>query len=68
MSKLHNNPQYFIQVIENALHKVFSEDKRWNIIYDFYEARYLNPDSPYHEAIKHSIVEINRINNDRQRS
>lgn len=49
---LHINPVHFVQVVENALtysyHEgLWSDDyTRWDRIYDFYEYRYLNPDSP----------------------
>jgi len=49
---LHKNPTKFIQVVENALDAIYLEDEdKWNRIYDFYEARYLNPDSPYKKAL-----------------
>ncbi len=49
---LHKNPTKFIQVVENALDAIYREDEdRWNKVYDFYEARYLNPDSPYKKAL-----------------
>lgn len=55
---LHKNPTKFIQVVENALDAIYREDEdRWNKVYDFYEARYLNPDSPYKEAFKNAYQE-----------
>lgn len=51
---LHKSPTKFIQVVENALDAVYYEDEgspTWDRIYDFYEARYLNPDSPYKKAL-----------------
>jgi hypothetical protein len=52
---LHKNPTKFIQVVENALDAIYREDEdRWSKVYDFYEARYLNPDSPYKEAFKNA--------------
>jgi len=41
----------FRQVVEKALNMVYNPDDnirnaKWNRIYDWYEARYLNPDSP----------------------
>ena len=46
MTTLHKNPIYFVQVVENALNFIYKKDEaRWNKIYDFYEKRYLNPDS-----------------------
>lgn len=51
---LHKNPTKFIQIVENALDATYCEDEgsaTWDRIYDFYEARYLNPDSPYKKAL-----------------
>jgi hypothetical protein len=43
---LHKNPIHFVQVVENALDFIYEKDEvRWNKVYDFYEKRYLNPDS-----------------------
>lgn len=49
----------FIKIVENALHKCYDPDMtytnrgthlpqmaQWQKIYDWYEKRYLNPDSP----------------------
>lgn len=59
---LHKNPTKFIQVVENALDSAYFEDQdRWNKIYDFYEARYLNPDSPYKEALSYGITYGNQV-------
>ena len=52
MTTLHKNPIHFVQVVENALHFIYEKDMiRWNKVYDFYEKRYLNPDSLYKESI-----------------
>ena len=46
--KLHTRPECLVQVVENALQTLWErgEDTRWSEVYDFYEKRYLNPDSP----------------------
>ena len=45
--KLHPNPKTWRQIVENALDYAYQIDPvRWGKIYDYYEARYLNPDSP----------------------
>ena len=51
--KPHENPEHFVQVIENALYVAYKLDTldRWNRVYDFYERRYLNPNSPYKKAL-----------------
>ena len=49
-SKFHENPIYFVQVVENALNQAFFLDEaRWGKIHEFYERRYLNPNSPWKE-------------------
>jgi hypothetical protein len=56
---LHPSPKHFVQVVENALDSLyvpkamgFSVDEdRWIKIHAFYEARYLNPDSPEKDAL-----------------
>jgi hypothetical protein len=52
--KLHSNPEKFIQVVENALCFLFYNDRimEWDRLYDFYEKRYLNPDSPEKHWLK----------------
>lgn len=66
MRKLHKNPIHFVQVIENALEYAYQwEDKvRWNKIYNFYEKRYLNPDSLYKSYLhKYGHYYISNKNN-----
>jgi hypothetical protein len=59
MTKLHENPQHFVQVVENALHRMLWDVRvnrkydEWNRVYKFYEARYKAPDAPY----KHLMLE-----------
>tara|TARA_R110002096_G_scaffold66682_2_gene162204 strand:- start:28175 stop:28375 length:201 start_codon:yes stop_codon:yes gene_type:complete len=56
MNKFHTNPQHFIQVIENALNQCyFVDEKKWKRVHSFYESRYLNPDSPEQDNLKHGI-------------
>lgn len=49
-SKIHEQPIHFVQVVENALQAAFNlsdQEERWAKIHQFYERRYLNPDSPW---------------------
>jgi hypothetical protein len=61
---LHKNPIHFVQVVENALDFICEKDEvRWNKVYDFYEKRYLNPDSLYKEYLHkygHYAMWLNR--------
>ncbi len=55
--KLHENPLYFIQVVENALQRLYEEnDIKWYKVYSFYEKRYLNPKSPEKQKLKNIRV------------
>ena len=55
MYKLHKNPMTFIQIVENALNYLYCSDKmsEWEKVHLFYEARYLNPNSPQKERLKY---------------
>lgn len=61
MNKFHPNPKHFIQVVENALNQCyFVDEEKWKRVHRFYEYRYLNPDSPEKDKMKHGIREGSR--------
>ncbi len=62
--KLHDNPQHFIQVVENALQQCYVNNgtslELWIKIHKFYEKRYLNPNSLYKNSLQYSYVNLIR--------
>lgn len=57
--KLHNYPTKFIHVVENALNKAYYIDMaKWNVLYDFYEKRYLNSNSPEKDNFKYGYKSL----------